>query len=366
VNFQPSPTFNLSAGSYTITVRDGNGCLASTSAVISLDNTVTVDAGLDTSVCSGRSYLIPATSNASSFSWSPSATLDNPAILQPTASPTADTWYYITATEGICTRVDSMQVRLYPSPVADAGTDQAICYGKTVQLNGSGGVSYQWSPLTNFTTPGNIPNPSVKALESISYFLTVTDIRGCVSLQPDEVRINVTPAVKIFAGRDTVVAMNQPLQLAVTEIGNAGVTSYIWTPAFSLNDPFSATPVAILTQDQQFMVTGSTPEGCEGVDHVMVKVYKGPDIYVPSGFTPNNDGRNDVLRAIPVGIREFRYFQVFNRWGQLIFSTRDPRQGWDGRISGVEQPTGTYVWIAEAIDYKGNPVSRKGFVTIIR
>ncbi|MBL7747046.1 MAG: gliding motility-associated C-terminal domain-containing protein, partial [Chitinophagaceae bacterium] len=95
-------------------------------------------------------------------------------------------------------------------------------------------------------------------------------------------------------------------------------------------------------------------------------VYKGPEIYVPSGFTPDGNGLNDMLRPIPVGIKEFRFFRLFNRWGQLVFTTPDPRRGWDGRINGVPQPSGTFIWMAEAIDYKGNLITRKGTVTIIR
>ncbi len=366
LNFQTSPIFNLAGGNYVFTVKDGNGCTNTANALIPLINTVTVDAGIDTSICSGRSYLIPASSNAGTFSWTPASSLDNASILQPTASPAVDTWYYLTATEGICSRVDSILIRIYPSPVADAGQDISVCYGKTIQLNGSGGIAYQWSPTTNFTAPSNIANPSLKAKQPETYFLTVWDSRGCESLVPDEIVLNVTPAVKIFAGRDTVAAINQPIQLSVRETGTAGVTSYSWSPGLYLDNPNSSTPIAILTQDQRYIVTGTTADGCEGMDDVLVKVYKGPEIYVPSGFTPDNDGRNDLLRAIPVGIREFQFFNVYNRWGQLIFSTRDPKIGWDGRINGIEQPTGSYVWIAQAIDYNGKLISRKGMVTVIR
>ena len=88
--------------------------------------------------------------------------------------------------------------------------------------------------------------------------------------------------------------------------------------------------------------------------------------YVPSGFTPNGDSKNDVLRAIPVGMKQLNYFRVYNRWGQLVFSTNSERKGWDGKISGALQPTGTYVWIAEGLDYRGMKLFRKGVTTLIR
>ncbi len=366
VNFQPSNVFNLAGGTYTITVKDGNGCTESQTVVVDVINTVTVDASLDKDICEGTSYLIPATTNATSVEWTPSTNLSSTTILTPIASPTVTTKYYITATEGICTRTDSITITILPAPIANAGADITVCNGKTVQFNGSGGVSYQWSPTTNFISAGNIADPSVKARETLTYYLTVTDALGCSSVVPDDLTLTVTPAVKIFAGRDTVAAINQPIQLNVRELGTAGVTSYVWTPATYLSNPAIADPIATLPFDFHYFVTGTTPDGCEGMDDIIIKVYKGPDIYVPSGFTPDNNGKNDVLRAIPVGIKEFRFFRVFNRWGQVIFSTQDPTRGWDGRINGIEQSTGTYVWVAEAIDFTGKQINRKGVVTIIR
>ena len=365
-NFQPGNIFNLTAGDYTITIKDGNGCSISQTVTVPLDNTVTVDAGADEIICEGTSYLLPAVSNGITFAWSPAASLDNATILNPSANPSTTTKYYLTATTGICSNIDSLELFIRPAPIPDAGSDIAICYGKTFQLSGSGGVSYEWSPATYFVSAANVQNPDVKATSDITYSLMVTDGFNCHSLVPDMVKIDVTPSVKIFAGNDTIAAMNQPIQLTVRELSAAGVTSYTWTPSTFLSNATIASPVATLTADQRFFVVGTTPDGCQGIDEVLIKVYKGPDIYVPSGFTPNNDGLNDVLRPVPVGIRDFRFFRVFNRWGEMIFASQDPKRGWDGKIKGVEQGTGTYVWIAEGVDYKGNLVTRKGVVTIIR
>ena len=176
----------------------------------------------------------------------------------------------------------------------------------------------------------------------------------------------MVPAVKIFAGNDTIAAINQPIQLNVVERSTAGVIQYSWSPVNFLSNPDIANPIATLPYDYRYIVTGTTAEGCEGKDDILIKVYKGPEIYVPSGFTPDSDGLNDLLAPVPVGIKEFRFFRVFNRWGQLVYSTSNPYKGWDGKINGVLQATGTYVWMAEAIDFKGNLVTRKGVTTIIR
>ena len=100
-------------------------------------------------------------------------------------------------------------------------------------------------------------------------------------------------------------------------------------------------------------------QGCESFDTLVIKIYKGPEIYVPNTFSPNNDDLNDIFRVIPVGIIDFKYFKVYNRWGKLIFSTSDYNVGWDGTFKGSQQPQDVYVWIVAATDFKGNSISKK-------
>jgi gliding motility-associated-like protein len=90
------------------------------------------------------------------------------------------------------------------------------------------------------------------------------------------------------------------------------------------------------------------------------------NIYVPPAFTPNGDGTNDVLKPILVGISSFHYFNVYNRWGNLIFTTQDPNYGWDGRFKGVPQPVETYLWIAEGVDMNGKKIVAKGMTSLVK
>jgi len=97
------------------------------------------------------------------------------------------------------------------------------------------------------------------------------------------------------------------------------------------------------------------------------RVYFAPiNIYVPRVFTPNGDGVNDVLKPILVGIQTFQYFTVYNRWGNIIFQTTDPNQGWDGTFKGVPQPVETYLWIAAGIDTNGKTIVQKGMTSLVR
>jgi adhesin/invasin len=90
------------------------------------------------------------------------------------------------------------------------------------------------------------------------------------------------------------------------------------------------------------------------------------NIYVPRVFTPNNDGTNDVLRPILVGISTFHYFTVYNRWGNIVYTTQDPNQGWDGTFKGTPQPVETYLWIAEGIDENGRKIVARGMTSLVR
>jgi gliding motility-associated-like protein len=91
-----------------------------------------------------------------------------------------------------------------------------------------------------------------------------------------------------------------------------------------------------------------------------------PTVFVPSAFTPNNDGINDVLRPLAVGMQQIQFFQIYNRWGQVVFTTQQNGKGWDGRINGQLQSNNTYVWMVKAIDFTGAVYFKKGTVTLVR
>ncbi len=368
------PVLTVADGTYTVSVRDANNCTSSLSGVVVPKiNNIVVDAQANDFVCEGTGYQLSATTNGTTVNWTPAASIANGNTLFPTATPPSTQYYYITATTGSCQRIDSVLLTVRPAPIPNAGNDTTICYGVNAVLNAADAPEYIWKPDPTFTTNLDIKNPSASPLTSTSYFLHVRDIHGCQSLSMDEVRVTVTPPVAIFAGNDTVIALNQPLQLQARDVNGSGITTWSWSPASFLNDASIAAPVALFTSpaltspyEYSYRVTGTTDEGCIGWDDVKVKVYQGPEIYVATGFSPNGDGRNDLLIPVPVGIRDFHYFRVFNRWGQAIYQSADPTQGWNGMLQDKKQPSGVYVWMTAGTDYLGKPVVRKGTVTLIR
>lgn len=372
-NYQISDTLSAQGGLMAIiTAQDNNNCLAIDSLFIPLNNNLTLVPGPNRTICEGDSVHFEATSNGSTVLWTGGA-VSNPAILTPNASPVDTTKYYITASLGVCPdKTDSVRVNVWKAPIPVVDADYSLCIGKDSVLHGSAitsvGVSqYSWKPTAAFTN-SHAQNEPIRPPRTQGYSLDVVDTRGCHSLAPALVTVTITPGLILFIGADTIVAINQPLQLHATPLDNTyGALHYTWSPSYGLDDPNSQNPVAYLDHDiLPYTVTAVSANGCSGSARMNVKVYRTPDIYVPDAFTPNHDGKNDLLKAIPVGIASFHYFNLYNRWGQLVFSTSNSSVGWDGTLNGHEQGTATYIWVAEGVDYHGNLVQRKGAVTLIK
>ena len=98
----------------------------------------------------------------------------------------------------------------------------------------------------------------------------------------------------------------------------------------------------------------------------MVKIVEKVEIYVPTAFTPDNDGLNDFLHPILFGVKELHYFRIFNRLGLQLFETTSPGAGWDGKIKGIQQLSQVVVWIAEGVGVDNKIYRRKGSSLLVR
>jgi len=363
----PSPTVNPATDTWYVANLNDNGCVNKDSVHVRVIAGVTLAAIPDTTICLTDGVMLNAVTNGLNFTWTPAATLSNPNILNPIATPTAlSTIYQLTASVGSCSATDFVVINTDPYPVANAGSPQVICYNTSTQLSGThNGTRFTWTPANYLNNP-NILNPIASPPRTTSFILTSwDDTPGCPKPGYDTVVITVQPKVRAYAGRDTTVIVGQPLQLS----GSGGVR-YLWTPNTGLNNPNIADPVAVYGQETdtvKYKLTVWDDANCPDSAFVTVTVFKtNPYVFVPTAFTPNNDGRNDVIRPIAVGIEKINYFSIYNRWGERVFYTTANRAGWDGRVNGTPQASGVYVWMVSAVDYLGKPVFLKGTVTLIR
>jgi len=306
-----------------------------------------------------------ATTDALQFAWSPNLNLSNPSVVNPIANPPSTTNYQLKASIGKCFATDDVTVYVVPYPSVNAGPDVTICHDAFVQLNGSVIASdFFWRPQGSLDNP-KILTPIAHPATTTRYILTATDTLGCPKPGFDTVLVTVLPKVNASAGNDTAIVAGQPLQLFAS-----GGENYLWTPPTGLNRTDISNPIAHLDgniDSIRYHVYVTTLEGCLDSATVLVKIFKtNPRIFVPTGFTPNGDGLNDVLRPIAVGIDHIEYFRVYNRWGQLVFSTTVNGEGWDGSIGGKPQTTNTYAWLAKGVDYTGKAFFAKGTATLIR
>ena len=226
-----------------------------------------------------------------------------------------------------------------------------------LNLGASSSASYKYKWSTGDTTT----TINVSPTQTTTYYVSVTDgITTC----KDSIKVTVEQPARGIRYPTQDLIINRPATLNARTFGR----TYLWSPDVQLNSPRLITPIITPAKQQQYTVTITTAGGCVTVDSVLVRVFPNINIYVPDGFSPDGDGRNDKLYPIPIGIREIRMFRVFNRWGTLVYDNKNANvnTGWDGTYLRSAQPMESYVWIAEGIDNDGNFIRRTGNTILIR
>ena len=339
----------------------------------------------DTLACSNSvaRYSIPSLDGAS-YDWSaPSGWALGPGsnsnAITVTVGPQSG-WIVAREKNSCASLTDSLFVHLYkgalPQAVIDP-RDTTICYGGTAQLNAlvTTGTDYTWVN-SEFLTRGNkgtIPSvPSAVNLlaapqQTTDYILNIRN-EGCPITISDTFTVTVVPPIRVNPGNDTLVVIHQPLHFGATS-NDPFRDEYQWSPSTDLSNPDIADPIAMYGPEMNtitYLVKATDTFGCYGTASVTVTIaHTLPDIFVPNAFTPGANS-NSVFRPICIGISSLEYFRVYNRWGQLLYSTSQMGQGWDGRIQGKMQESNAYMWLLMGTEYTGRAISKKGIMMLIR
>jgi len=261
------------------------------------------------------------------------------------------------------------------SPSIDiTSSDDSICSGSdaaniifTATFNNAGtSPFFQWQ-INGINVGTNSPVYSSNNFtnnDQVACILTAngTACQSPVSSNVIAISVKDSPVVFISPSDTSVIAGSQ-VQLIATV--NGSVASYNWAPPELLVNSLVLTPVITkpLSVTSSFSLQVTNADGCISHHLVTIKIYK--PLLMPSAFTPNDDGVNDVFR-IPTGTQlTLIDFSIYNRWGSKVFSTRDISKGWNGKVSGASLPTGTFVYIINGVS-ENKKIFYKGTFVLIR
>jgi gliding motility-associated-like protein len=342
---------------YTVQVSSTSGCMTEDSVTVTVASPKNITLSNDSSVCPGESVSLLA-SGGVSYQWLPNQDLNNNAIPNPISTPSQNITYTLTVIDANgCTIVDSVSLGLFVPADPQAGNDTTICPKGSANLVAYNGVSYVWTPAIDLDD-ASIANPVATPVSNVIYTVTISDINGCEN--SGTVIINVANLPNVDAGADVTIYNGESVQLLAT-----GANQYLWSPNLDINDPSIAAPVVNPAVTTVYSVTGTDDNGCVGSDSVTVTVIETSQVYIPTAFTPNGDGKNDVFIIQASGF-ELTYLRIFSRWGDMVFESNDIALGWDGTFKGNPAPVDTYIFQIRGIDEKGIPYVRQGNVTLLR
>jgi gliding motility-associated-like protein len=390
------PTHRYSEAAHynmSLTVTDSKGCVDSASKIFTVNGDLPVASftvSNENKLCSNQEVTLQNNSTVDFGSivriqifWGDTATVSYIdsfpypgkiySHLYPDPVTADDTSYTIRmiSFSGIsCGNELDQQITLQPAPHAQFNAIAPVCENSApAEITGAselsglpGTVAYSGRGISSsgFFDPGQAGPGN----DTLLYKFTATN--GCADSAYRSLFVQAEPVVN--AGNDTSVVIDQRLQFNARS-SDTTVIIFLWTPPTDLSNATIANPAAVYDgsfDSVRYLVQATDSLGCIGENSILVKIFKtGPDIFMPNAFTPGKD-INTIFRPIAVGISSLQFFRIYNRWGQLVYSTSRLESGWDGNLSGRPQDAGTYVWAVQGTTYTGITIYKKGTMTLIR
>ena len=259
-----------------------------------------------------------------------------------------------------CTVLDSFEMRISPSTTIFTNTLYSVCEGTPVNLSATGDGVYTWTPATSLSNP-SIPNPVATPSDSIQYKVVLTNSYGCKDSALVDINVFKKPVVS--AGADKTILGGDTVLLDGSVKGTA--VNYYWSTAGNNIMSQELQPAVSPSDATSYNLYATSTLGCGNASStVTIHVYK--DVYMPSAFSPNADGINDVYHVFKLDSYQLISFGIYNRSGLKVFSTTNSGAGWDGNFHGEPQPTGTYVYYLEMKHASGKKITRKGSILLLR
>lgn len=278
----------------------------------------------------------------------------------------------LTVTNGRCVASAVDSILVVPSPTANVVTKNTICVDEVMTIHvdnivnsNSYSVDLGGGTLLSADTVNNVYNAMWQTPGE--YTITV-DLNGsfatlCGGFIRDTVFVQPIPEAQIAPLSSTDVCAGDNIVMNVLNPDTSN--RYAWYPSqifFSNGD----SEVAIVNNNTEIYLVATSPYGCTASDTVSVYTHPCCGVYFPNAFTPNGDGVNDVFRPITSGTQKLNVFLIENRWGQVVYESRDQYKGWDGKINNTPQDVGTYFYMIRYQCADGKDYMAKGDFELIR
>lgn len=352
---------NISSGSYTVTVQDQNLCSSQLSMVVPNTNgPVLTLAGSTDATCFGAtdgtaSVNVTGGTSPYTYQWSPSGGTASAATGLAAGSYTIAVSDDSGCIGSLIVVINEPNQIGITETITDANCGSADGGISVVGSGGTGTLVYSW-------TPGGESTLSISNLTPGSYGVTVTDANGCSNNENYTVTAIGNLVVDIAPATATITA-GQSIALVAS-----GGVSYSWDPNTNLSCDDCASPIASPTITTTYTVTGTDAFGCTGTDQITVVVQTDcNDFFVPTAFSPDATGpaANNILCIHGNCIAELSY-SVYNRWGEVVFTTDDPAQCWDGNYKDKPVQSGVYAYKVHAKLFDGTEINESGNLTIVK
>ena len=318
-----------------------DGCTAKDTVNITLLYARPINLGVDTSVCSETFFTLNAGTGYTSYNWS-DGSVDSELIGY-------DPGDYTVVAQDVngCYARDTIIVSKFQQPVVSLGDDKDICSNQIIQLDAGNFSSYQWqdgSVARNLS----IKTPGI-------YWVKATDQNHCMASDTIAIK-NLLQAPASF-----IKPLDSICRYGYMEIIPAGnYKSYLWsTGATSSRTTINA--------PGSYSLTVTAHNGCATTENIKI-IEKNclTGVFLPNAFTPNFDGKNDAFKVTVHGKIVKYYIAVFNRFGEMVFTSKDPLKSWDGFYKGRPAETGNYVWTCVYQLDGESQVDKKGQILLIR
>lgn len=339
---------------FYVEITTSDGCLVEDTIKVHVDldvpNPVLID---EAKICRGDSIRVTA-GGATDYLWDPDYYVSDITLYNPFLAPKIDTMYRVAFTNACGTVYDSVYIYVIDI-VPEVSPDVIICPGESTVLTADGGDYYRWYPPAYLSSPTSSSTTS-KPMHDMYYTVFVSDDNGCVDSAKVSVTLHEPPPIEVSA--DVYPILGDTATIWAIADG-----SIVWSPDYNIECTICPTTVVYPERNMVYTATVTDINGC--TNSAEVQVLFEPIIYVPNAFSPDGDSFNNTFKAIGHNIVVFK-MQIFNRWGELIYTMNSLDDEWDGSYNGELVLDDVYVWQILYTDLNDKDYEMRGHVVLLK